>query len=309
MVGSRPRRSFAAAQSASNSSASISCRVVWTISPPMGSRVSFPNHMPPKDRDRWSSRALSVVVGFLFRAVGVDDAFPAVAVRLEGDEPDRPGRLHQEVVVAFEGLLRPRGADLQHGGDVRPVDLTIGPRLLDQRQVTYRPRVAEPLPGHADRDALLPRQPGGRGLRTRRAPLTQRVPPRQHPRLRHIQRTPQLLQPQHRLGQIVTDHHVEIERRQRIQCVRGGIEDGGRGSWRLLIGSGHVDPPSGRAHDPKPIGSAAGLRIVGDPEVPKGKNHRLSNWCTLRGPPSGLRQQAPTPPAKPSGRSGQTRRP
>ena len=57
MVGSRSRRALASAQSASKSSRSIMRRVVSTISPEIGSRVTRPNHMPPKLCERWTSRA------------------------------------------------------------------------------------------------------------------------------------------------------------------------------------------------------------------------------------------------------------
>ena len=55
--GSWPRRSFASAQSASNSSRSIMDSVVCTISPEIGSSVIRPNHRPPIVCDRCTSRA------------------------------------------------------------------------------------------------------------------------------------------------------------------------------------------------------------------------------------------------------------
>ncbi len=67
----------------------------------------------------------------------------------------------------------------------------------------------------------------------------ERVPTGEHTRLRHVQSAAQVLRAEHGLGELVADHRIQVERRERIERRRSGVEDGARGSRRLLIRSGH----------------------------------------------------------------------
>ena len=87
IVGSRPRRALASAQSASKSSRSIMRSVVSTISPEIGSRVMLAEPHAAEALREVDLAGVAVVVGALLGAVGVDDHRPAVAGRLEVTNP------------------------------------------------------------------------------------------------------------------------------------------------------------------------------------------------------------------------------
>ena len=77
-------------------------RVVLTMVPLTGSKVSFPNHMPSNDSEKCASRAVVLVLGGLFGAVGVPEEGPDVDLALEVREPVGPGGVDQHPVFGLE---------------------------------------------------------------------------------------------------------------------------------------------------------------------------------------------------------------
>ena len=223
----------------------------------------------------------AIVVGALLGAVGVDEQLPAVALTLEAGEADRAGGVEEHLVVALERLLRPRGALAQHRGDVGPIDLAGRPRLLDCGQVAERPAMPQALPRHADRDALLPRQPrGARSWRPSGRHSPRRVPHRQHPRLRDVERAAQLLQAHHRGGEVLAGERVQIDAMASpCERVGGRVEQRARRTGAARAGAG-IDPPSGQRIDTPKRGGMRGVQLSGTSNPgPEGMASIVSNWC------------------------------
>ena len=227
-----------------------------------------PNHMPPKLCDRWTSRAARSSSAPCSAPSGSTIIVQWSQAALKLDEPVRAGEVEQPLVVGVEGLGGAGGAGAEQRGDVRPVDVAGGPRLLDGGEGAQRPGVAQPLAGHLDRHPLLPRQPRRAGLGPRGAASTAAHPSATAPGLGRVEPAPQPLHREHRVRERVVGQPVEVDVAQLGQHRGGPVEHVGQ---RCAIAS---SSGPGAACDV----AAHSLTVAGTvTSVPRGNTSTLSN--------------------------------
>ena len=206
--------------------------------------------MPPKLCERWTSRAARSASAPCSAPSGSTTIAQRSQARLNSTKPCSRARSRSRwwpsassKASAVRGVRAPNRV-VTWARSISPD----GPGVFDGGQGAQGPGVAEALAGDLDRDPLLPGQPRRAGLGPRGLPAPLRVPARQHPRLRHLQRAAQALQGEDGVGQGVVGEPVEVDGAQLGQHRRCSLD-------HLGEAFGHPLPPCSQ------------YRVAGDRDV------------------------------------------